>query len=255
MRMTEIFYDDLAEHYHLIFEDWDKSIERQTSIFGRLLEEYTGRSVLRILDCACGIGTQALGLAQMGHKVVASDLSRSSVARAQREARRLGVEIQFHIADMRDLSSVDGKDFDVVLVGDNALPHLLSTEDLDRAVQQMASKLRPEGLLVATVRDYDRLIQTRPAIQPPSFFGDLGRRRIVHQVWDWDGSQYDVHLYISFEGSAGWISKHYVSRYRAMLRTELNASLERAGFTDVQWLEPDATLFYQPIVIARGDNR
>lgn len=248
---VETFYDDLAEHYHLIFEDWDRSIQQQASILGPLVERYAGHAVLRILDCACGIGTQALGLAQVGHKIVASDLSRSSVARAQREARRLGVEIRFHVADMRDLTPVAGKDFDVVLAGDNALPHLLSNESLDQACQQMASKLRPEGILVATVRDYDHLIQTRPDMQSPSFFGESGRRRIVHQVWDWDGAQYDVHLYISFEKSAGWTSKHYVARYRALSRVDLTGSLEKAGFTKVQWLEPDATSFYQPVVIAR----
>ena len=95
---VETCYDDLTEHYHLIFEDWDRSIQQQASILGPLLERYAGHAVLSILDCACGIGTQALGLAQLGHKIVASDLSRSSVARAQREARRLGVEIRFHVA-------------------------------------------------------------------------------------------------------------------------------------------------------------
>ncbi len=251
MGTVESFYDDLAEHYHLIFEDWDMSIERQALILGPLLEQYVGRSGLRILDCACGIGTQALGLAQMGHGFVASDLSRSSVARAQREAGRRGVEIQFHVADMRDLNPVAGNDFDVVLAGDNALPHLLSNDDLDRACRQMAGKLTHDGILVATVRDYDQLIQTRPAMQPPTFFGDSGRRRIVHQVWDWDGTEYDVHLYISFEEGGEWSSKHYVSRYRALLRADLTISLEKAGFTEVQWAEPEATSFYQPIVIAR----
>jgi hypothetical protein len=31
------FYDPLAEHYHLIFEDWDTSIERQAGILNPLL--------------------------------------------------------------------------------------------------------------------------------------------------------------------------------------------------------------------------
>jgi glycine/sarcosine N-methyltransferase len=28
------FYDNLADDYHLIFDDWDKSIERQAAILG-----------------------------------------------------------------------------------------------------------------------------------------------------------------------------------------------------------------------------
>ena len=251
MKTMDTFYDDLAEYYHLLFEDWSRSIERQAAVLGPLLERYTGRGIPRVLDCACGIGTQTLGLAQRGHDLVASDLSRASVARAEREARLRGLEVPFHVADMRDLSAHPAQDFDAVLVADNALPHLLLKEDRDRALQEMAGRLRPDGVLIVTLRDYDRLIQTRPAMQPPSFFGEPGSRRIVHQVWDWEGTEYDVHLYISLETDAGWVVKHFVSRYQALLREDLNASLSVAGFADIQWLEPEETSFYQPVVVAR----
>src|SRR5579859_538968 len=80
------FYNDLAEHYHLIFEDWDRSIERQASVLGPLLEARAGAAPLKVLDCACGIGTQTIGLAKRGHRVTGSDLSDAAVARARREA-------------------------------------------------------------------------------------------------------------------------------------------------------------------------
>ena len=247
----DTFYDDLAEHYHLIFEDWSRSIERQAGVLGPLLERYTGCVAPRVLDCACGIGTQTLGLVARGHDLVASDLSCASGARAQREARLRGLEVPFHIADMRDLSGLPAQDFDAVLAADNALPHLLFKEDRDRALREMAGRLRAGGVLAVTLRDYDRLIQTRPAMQPPSFFGEPGSRRIVHQVWDWEGPEYDVHLYISLETDAGWVVKHFVSRYQALLQEDLNASLRVAGFRDIEWLEPEETSFYQPVVIAR----
>ena len=226
-------------------------MERQAAVLGPLLERYTGRRAPRVLDCACGIGTQTLGLAARGHDLVGSDLSRASVARAQREARLRALEVPLHVADMRDLSSLPAQNFDAVLAADNALPHLLLKEDRDRALREMADRLRPDGILAVTLRDYDRLIQTRPTMQEPSFFGERSRRRIVHQVWDWEGTEYDVHLYISFESGAGWVTKHFVSRYHALLREDLNASLRTIGFTDIQWLEPDVSSFYQPVVIAR----
>jgi len=62
----DTFYDDLADHYHLIFEDWNRSIENQAAILGPLLEKHTDRAIPHVLDCACGIGTQTLGLANKG---------------------------------------------------------------------------------------------------------------------------------------------------------------------------------------------
>ena len=40
---------------------------------------------------------------------------------------------------MRDLSSLPNGDFDVVLAADNALPHLLSPQDLVRAAQEITT--------------------------------------------------------------------------------------------------------------------
>jgi 2-polyprenyl-3-methyl-5-hydroxy-6-metoxy-1,4-benzoquinol methylase len=81
------FYEPLADHYHLIFDDWNKTIERQAKILNPLLAAQMHGHPLKILDCACGIGTQALGLASFGHQVTASDLSRAQVNRAKHEAR------------------------------------------------------------------------------------------------------------------------------------------------------------------------
>jgi glycine/sarcosine N-methyltransferase len=82
------FYEALADHYHLIFEDWGIAIEQQAKILSPLLTSETSGSSLKILDCACGIGTQAIGFAALGHQVVASDISRAEIDRAQQEARR-----------------------------------------------------------------------------------------------------------------------------------------------------------------------
>jgi hypothetical protein len=53
------FYEPLADHYHLIFDDWNSAIERQAKILNGLLAAQIRGHPLKILDCACGIGTQA----------------------------------------------------------------------------------------------------------------------------------------------------------------------------------------------------
>ncbi len=37
-----------------------------------------------ILDCACGIGTQAIGLASMGYQVTASDISDGELSESKK---------------------------------------------------------------------------------------------------------------------------------------------------------------------------
>jgi glycine/sarcosine N-methyltransferase len=245
-------YDELAESFHLIFQDWNRSIEWQASVLGPLIEGELPTGRLRILDCACGIGTQILGLAGRGHDLLGTDLSAPAIARARREAQQRNLPIRLEVADMRDLSAIPESGFDVVLAADNALPHLLTREDLARAIQQIRGKLREGGLFLATVRDYDQIIVDHPAMTSPGFFQDGGYRRIYHQVWDWSSDrQYTVHLYITQETDRGWDCRHFVSVYRALLRGELTALLQEAGFVDVRWHMPAAKGFYQPLVLAR----
>jgi glycine/sarcosine N-methyltransferase len=251
IQMTDTFYDDLAKHYHLIFEDWERSIARQATVLGPILERATGKSSPYVLDCACGIGTQTLGLAQRGHQLVASDLSRMAVERATREAQQRQLAIPFHVCDMRELRSIPESGFDAVLAADNALPHLLSQADLELALVQIAEKLAPSGIFVATLRDYDKLIAAQPTIQPPAFYSQGDGERIVHQIWRWRGNEYDMHLYLTIPAEAGWTVKHFHSRYRALLRSDLNRALQASGFGHMEWLEPEDTPYYQPIVVAR----
>lgn len=126
---TSETYDDLAPYYHLIYENWETSIIRQSATLSAVLKKECGlANTARILDCACGIGTQALGLAKAGFRVAGCDVSPRAIERAQTEASRRGLDIQFCVANMLDLASLEKARFDAVICMDNALPHLESHE-------------------------------------------------------------------------------------------------------------------------------
>jgi len=245
-------YDELAPNFHLIFENWEASMAWQAARLGPILQRECGRpGPIRILDCACGIGTQALGLAQLGFLVSGCDISAAAIERARVEAGLRGLTLPLTVADMRDLSGIEAAGFDAVICMDNSLPHLDGAEDLVRAATQMRLKLRPGGILMAGIRDYDRLVAERPSTQGPAFYSDQGRRRIVFQVWDWlDRRRYVFHLYITRDTGAGWQTSHYAAIYRALLREELTGALMHAGFQHVRWMTPEESGYYQPMALA-----
>ena len=248
------FYEPFADYYHLIFDDWNAGIERQATAIDHLLRSALGDRPLRILDCSCGIGTQTLGLAQLGHSLTASDISSNAVARARKEAQQRSLAISFHVSDMTSLAEIDETDFDAVITLDNALPHL-ETEQLKAAVKAMRGKLRKGGILLANMRDYDRLIVERPPVQGPLFVGGEHDRRIVHQVWDWFAEdRYRVHVYITMKQGMEWRAYHFVGEYRAMLRSEVTEALAEAGFEDIRWLMPPESGLNIPAVMARKDR-
>jgi glycine/sarcosine N-methyltransferase len=247
---VQAFYDDLASAYHLIYTDWDASVRRQGAVLHELLVRELGPGPRAVLDAACGIGTQAIGLALHEHRVTGTDLSSGAVRRASAEAARFGVELTAAVADLRELGRTVTTSFDVVMACDNSLPHLLTDEDLARAVSEMAGRLAPGGLFVASMRDYDALLETRPATELPRVTDRDDGRWITFQVWDWaaDGRSYEVSQFILHEHEDGWTTRQFVTIYRALRRTELAGALGASGLVDLRWHEPEETGFHQPIV-------
>jgi SAM-dependent methyltransferase len=169
---------------------------------------------------------------------------------AEKEARIRALDIEFHVSDMTSLSEIPGR-FDVVAALDNALPHL-TPDQLPQAIKAVASRLKRGGLYLASIRDYDELVEQRPAMQAPAFFGGEGTRRIVHQIWDWfDAEKYKLHLYITIQADQHWKTHHFISEYRCLKRLELSDVLKLTGFSEPIWLMPAESGYYQPVVLAR----
>ena len=83
MNDTKEFYAGLTPIYHLIYPDWEASMQRQASMLDSIMRESWGKDVSSVLDVSCCIGTQALGLAKLGYEITASDLSPAEVERAK----------------------------------------------------------------------------------------------------------------------------------------------------------------------------
>jgi SAM-dependent methyltransferase len=247
------FYDELAPYYHLIFGDWKRTVQKQAQVLDTLIRlRKPAPPSMSVLDCSCGIGTQAIGLALRGYRVQGSDLSSRAVERARREAVGFGVSASFTVADFRTLESDVAGTFDLVISCDNALPHLLTHEDLRLAARNMGSKLNVAGLLLVSLRDYDRLLQEKPQATMPAVYDGPEGKRVVFQVWDWpaDGPVYRVHYFLLREERGEWQTFHQTTVYRALLRDELTNVLRDVGFSDIRWHLSEETGYFQPIATA-----
>lgn len=160
------FYDEPADRYDLVHADREASVTRQGRALDTLLTAASGPGPRTVLDNACGIGTQALGLAALGHRVTGTDLSPVSAARAAREAGRCSLTLPVAAADMRTLPFADAS-FDAVVCADNALPHLLTAQDVGAALAETRRMLRPGGPLLLSTRPYGELRRARPRSEAP----------------------------------------------------------------------------------------
>ncbi len=217
-----------------------------------VLRRSLGEGPRRILDASCGIGTQALGLAALGHTVTGSDASKPAVERARREAEARGLEIGFSVADMRTCDREHDGTFDAVISADNSVPHLLSDADILEAFRAFHRLTRPGGVCLVTVRDYANEDRTTPQLRPYGVRTTPDGRYLVLQVWDFDDDHYDLTIYFVREGPDGRTGVTASrGRYYAVSIDTLLALLGRAGFTDAERIDGD---YHQPILLARREG-
>lgn len=250
------FYDALSPFYHdNMGWDWDAVMREEGTVLDRFVADRTGRDgPCALLDCACGIGTQAIGLALQGYRVHATDLSTVAVDCARREASRLGVDMTFGVADFRDLGTSVSDVFDVVVACDNSIAHCLSDEDLSGALASMKGRLVTGGVLMLSLRDYGRLVEERPRFNNQHVQDRPDGRRVVFQVWDWadDGRCYLMHQFLIRQDGNGTETNHFQTKLRALQRDEVITALEETGYGDIRWHPPEESGYYQPIVTARN---
>jgi glycine/sarcosine N-methyltransferase len=242
------FYDSLAATYDRLYPDWELASREQGDALQRLLAAAVRPGPLDVLDAAVGIGTQLLGLARHGHRLTGTDLSPAAVDRASSECAARGVVADLRVADMRRLPFPDDR-FDALICADNAVAHLLTHADLVAALREFGRVVRPGGVLVISIRDYE---QAR-ADRLPGTMPQVSEDGIAFQVWQWheDGSRYDLrHFQLMADGDGGWEVTCRRSTLWAMTRQELSAGVDDVGMSQASWLLPEQTGFFQPLLLA-----
>jgi SAM-dependent methyltransferase len=248
--MSSDFYDRLAPFYHLLYGDWDAALRNQGEALARLLHTQGVGSGDPVLDAACGIGTQTLGLLVRGYTVVASDLSPGAVARLRQELDARGLRASVRVDDLRTLQGTADGSCAAVLACDNSLPHLLTDAEILQALRSAHRVLRPGGLLVVSVRDYAAIERRSPDVRPHGVHRDReGQRFLAVQVWEWDGDCYDLRMYLTTEQPDGRCTTQVLtSRYYAVTTDRLQELMREAGLCEVQRLD---NVLFQPVLIGR----
>ncbi|MBQ8300982.1 MAG: hypothetical protein IJX57_03365, partial [Clostridia bacterium] len=153
-------------------------------------------------------------------------------------------------ADFCTLSQTFTENFDIIITMDNALPHMLSYASLEKAIKSIVNQIEKDGIFVASIRDYDSLLNDKPPYSPPYIHKTENGQRVSFQTWEWNDDHYRLFQYIIDDEETLNVSK-FECEYRATRRDEITSLLINNGCSKVVWKFPEETGFYQPIVIAK----
>jgi len=252
--MTDSYYDQLAPFYKYIYQDWGSSVGKQAAVLDQVIQEYFGDKVIRVLDAACGIGTQAIGLAELGYQITGTDISSESIRIASKEANTRQLEADFIVADMRELEQIYQIPFDLILACDNAVPHLMSKKEILKAFRGFYNGINRGGGCLISVRDYstfDRDSQDTKLV-PRLIHQVEGGRIILFDLWDFDDDVYQIttHIMEEIAGKDLKVTTVRGGKYYCIEPDELEHLFLQAGFQKVITIRER---YFQPLLLAKKD--
>jgi SAM-dependent methyltransferase len=250
--MVENFYNQLAPQYKNLYQDWDESIAKQASTLDRVIKEYFGDRIKTIRDVACGIGTQALGLSELGYRVIGSDISPDAIDLAQKEAELRNLKIDFSVMDLRKIIETEPEPVDLVLACDNVIPHLMSKKEILRTFKSFYKIAAPEGGCLISVRDYAQLKWEAGEIRlVPRLVRQIDDGKIiVFDVWEFSADAYEITVYILEDvyGEELKITAAKGGQYFCVGIDTLEYLFLQAGFRKVVTIRDR---YFQPLILAK----
>jgi SAM-dependent methyltransferase len=158
VELTEVItvagYGALPDVYEWLIPDAMLTPAGAVAAFSDLVKSLPPNA--RVLDCACGTGQLAVGLAGLGLDVVAADASGGMIRRTQELADEMGVSLRTLHASWDELPDhLDASTFDLVFCVGNSLGHAEGASGRLAALAAMARLLSPGGRLVLTSRTWE----------------------------------------------------------------------------------------------------
>jgi glycine/sarcosine N-methyltransferase len=235
-------YSDFAADYEWLFPDdvvGNSPVPGATSPGARdLLADVIGTLApgAPVLDCACGIGTDALALARRGFTVTATDGSDSMVARARERLAASASRVSVLQSRWEDLPAKLTDRFDLAICLGNAIVHTGSQRAMVESLKAIRGVLKPGGTIVVDSRNWELMYSSSwPRIMPASHVRERrGVRCAVLYVWtipESFGRPCQADIVFLFENGAGELTnRSYALAFQPFQHADLTQAVEAAGF-------------------------
>jgi SAM-dependent methyltransferase len=226
--VTTPLYDAFSTDYDR-FVRWDRRLANELPFIEAQLASVGAR---RVLDVAAGTGRHAIALAQRGYQVIGADVSAGMVQQARTNAKGAGLDLPFVQAGFGQVAASDVGTFDAVLCLGSSLPHVQSLDALGPALQDFASVLRSDGLLLVQNRNFDRVLAEESRWMPPQSAREGDTEWLFLRFYDFgaDGSLAFNVVTLVRKGELAWQQQASSTTLWPLRQRDLSAALQRTGF-------------------------
>lgn len=228
--MAENLFNNFAINYDRMI-NWDQRLKRETPFLEKI---FSSRGVKKIIDTACSTGRHSIYLARQGYLVTGTDLSPEMISRAKENANQERVEVNFKVAGFTELTDKIPGYFDALICLGNSLPHLLTDEQLQKALKNFCELLNPGGVILLQLRNYSRPNLQQERLMPLNTWADDQEEYLFLRMQDFVADMVNFSIITIHRPKGGkWESSISTNTLRLLKAEELTNFLRGAGFNQI----------------------
>lgn len=233
-------FEDLGELFDHIFSvSAGKLAKLEASSVNQILKRSNAKN---ILDCSCGTGIPALGLAKLGYTVFASDISPKMIKILNGKTRKSRINIVTKIADFRTLTPWKARKFDAVICTGNSLPLLRTSHDALRAAKSMKAILSPNGVVILGLHNYHVLRRNKELIKISRF--DI-KKEVQFDIREFGDKRVNVSYFIIRKKGRSFDTFCSTKSYVYMSPAQGGRLLKTAGLSGIRLYNMEGTDAYK----------
>ena len=226
---AQSFYDSFAQEYNS-FVNWAERLRVELPF---LLNELQRVSARLVLDVAGATGEHALALAQSGFEVYLADISPAMLEQARRSSQERSIPLHIYQAGFGELRQTFDTQFDALLCLGNSIPHVLDQTALQRTAADMAAVVKPGGLMIWQLRNFEHVLARQERYMEPQSGGTAQSEWLFIRFYDF------ILPYIRFN----------------MLRLHRNPGRPWQQYPEQTLLYPWTCAQVLPLLVAEGWNQ
>ncbi|HEY6951760.1 MAG TPA: class I SAM-dependent methyltransferase [Bacteroidota bacterium] len=220
------FYDALAPEYDTMTGFQNRFVQEKP-FFRLLVQKY---DIRKALDAGCGTGFHSLLLAQLGVQMTAVDISPAMIVEARRHSQQMSIPIKAVERSLANLRGLADSPFDAVFSLGNTIAHILSNDELQLICGNFFGILRPQGILLLQLLNYDRILAGKERVQSVK---EIDGKTFV-RFYDYNNDSLSFNILTIDRTGGGARQSMKTVQLKPLGSADLISRLASTGFSDIR---------------------
>ena len=220
------FYDNIASDYDTM-TDFENRLGREAAVFRPIIDRF---AIQTALDAGAGTGFHSLVLSKLGVNVTAVDISAEMIRKLKENSEKFRLPADAVESDFENLTGHISATFDAVFCLGNSLVHVLTEDALLKSISNFHSLLKPGGVLVIQILNYDRIMKERERVQS---IRKAGKTTFI-RFYDYCENRLFFNILTVKETDGKTDHTINTVELRPLLKEQTSIYLERVGFISTE---------------------